>query len=287
MDYRNIALFTFIVLFVIWVSRYNDLKKKFNNQNPQIINISNVVNTQNGVNNIGTDLYVYDFTITFDSTYIPPGGWGDVYAYFEIYPAKFAISTDTGEITEVSPGSYSVSYKLTQIDDLTTIGTNVNIYFVLHDDVKNIASEYQEINLSNIQCIYEKTNLKTSEGLKCAEDIIIGENLVQPNGNISKVIQITKTRIPTNHELRNDSARLYKYKNTIITYWHKIMLDETYVLPKDHPDFHEISHLEETFVYNFLLESFDDMIITEDEVILESLKPYFDEHGVEHRPWTL
>ena len=118
---------------------------------------------------------------------------------------------------------------------------------------------------------------------------------MQPCGRTSKIQKITKTIIPnsklkSNNEVIENSKRLYKYKNTIITFWHKILLGDEIVLPKDHPEFIEFidSELEGNgYVYNFLLDDYDDLIITEDSVVLESLKPYFDEHGVEHKPWIL
>ena len=49
-------------------------------------------------------------------------------------------------------------------------------------------------------------------------------------------------------------------------------------------EFEEFTNIENLYVYNFVLENYDDFIITEDDIVLESLKPYVDDHNVKHIP---
>jgi hypothetical protein len=146
------------------------------------------------------------------------------------------------------------------------------------NDISRKSSEYQTIEVGPINCIYEKTKILTKDGLKCAEDIFVGDQLLQPCGKTSKVNKITQTLIPIYGKkdvvLTKNDARLFKYKNTIITYWHKILVGDSMILPVEHSDFKELVDSElrgNAKVFNFQLDSFEHFIITEDNIILESL----------------
>ena len=293
-DLVYILLITFIILFIVWVVKYDNLKKTCNsNSNPQLIDISNItVSSLGEPENIGEGniLYVYDYQINFNSTYVPSTSWSeDVYAYFDsdLVGNKLAIWS-TGAVIEEEAGNFYINLKIAQIDG--GVGTlSTSLYFILQDDVTNVSSEYQQIVVGNIQCIYEKTLLKLKDGMKCAQDINVNDLMLQPNGKTSKVLKIKKTLIKNKEELLNvlndfNDHRLFKHKNTIITYWHKIKLNEEMILPKDHSEFNEYTNIENLYVYNFVLENYDDFIITEDDIILESLKPYVDDHNVKHIP---
>jgi hypothetical protein len=170
--------------------------------------------------------------------------------------------------------------------------TFITLFIVWAVRYNNLKKKYDALVNEPIPCIYEKTKIKTNEGLKAVEDVVDGDLILQPNGKISKVNKITKKLIPKFEEdtiiISKNDSRLFKFKNTIVTYWHKILLGDEMVLPKDHPEFQELidSDLKgKAKVYNFLLDDYDDLIITEDSIVLESLRPYFDEHGIEHKPW--
>lgn len=290
--FTTVALVTFLTLFIVWTVRYNNLKKKCNSSGGLIdITINNLnVNNQDVNISDANILYVSTLQLALTSTY--SGDMTNVFAHFKSSNEEVAVYSKGIVEPDDDPGYYNVELKIAQIDGGVGI-TSSNIYVVFHNIVTNETSEQFLLEVGPIQCIYEKTKISTKDGLKCAEDVVVGDEILQPCGKTSKVQKITQTLISqhlgnTSNEVIDNSKRLYQFKNTIVTYWHKIMLGDEMVLPKDHPDFQELMDSDligKANVYNFLLDDYDDLIITEDLVILESLKPYFDEHGIEHKPW--
>jgi len=129
-------------------------------------------------------------------------------------------------------------------------------------------------------CVLGNVEIITKNGIKKASLIIDGEYLCQPNGQMLKIKQVLITNVtkPSLH------SQLYAYKDTTITYWHKVLENGQMVYPKDSTRFIPVSSTYPFTVYNFLLEDMEGFIMTPD-VVLETLKPWTDENGVEHLPW--
>ena len=254
----------------------------------KIIDIYDVEFQTSSENGFTPEIIINTGTLTFKSKYLTRyNNVPDVFAYFSSNNNNLGlVAKDNGDIvTGLSPGTFQTTFKYVIFDGSSNL--NVYVYWILSTDNSDYGdpeqrrdkSDYQEINIQNIPCIFEQTLVKTATGLKRTKDITVGDALVQPSGRLSRVNKIAKKLIPKYdaNAVKLPDSRLYQYGNTIITHWHKIQRGEEMVFPMNHPEFRELvnSGLEgRAYVYNFKLDHDSDLIITEDEVVLESLYKY-------------
>jgi hypothetical protein len=128
----------------------------------------------------------------------------------------------------------------------------------------------------SITCFLGSTKLQTRSGAVMASDIVLGTELLQPDGSYSKVVNAKQSVV--SKAVPAGDARLFAdpEEKMIVTAWHKIRFaDEKEEIKADtHPRLHEVFREMPFTVYHFELEKHSDKILVADtDIIAESFIP--------------
>ena len=128
----------------------------------------------------------------------------------------------------------------------------------------------------SISCFLGSTKLQTRSGAVPASEIVLGTELLQPDGSYSKVVKAKESVV--SKAVPAGDARLFAdpEEKMIVTAWHKIRFtDEKEEVKADvHPRLHEVFREMPFQVYHFELEDISHKILIADTVIIaESFSP--------------
>ena len=128
----------------------------------------------------------------------------------------------------------------------------------------------------SISCFLGSTKLQTRSGAVPASEIVLGIELLQPDGSYSKVVKAKESVV--SKAVPAGDARLFAdpEEKMIVTAWHKIRFaDEKEEVKADvHPRLHEVFREMPFQVYHFELEDISHKILIADTVIIaESFSP--------------
>jgi hypothetical protein len=124
------------------------------------------------------------------------------------------------------------------------------------------------------QCIVGSTQIKLATGLQAIANVKVGDLVEQADGSWSKVQKVHSSLVFSGVKLPDRRLFSNKDGSVIVTYWHKILDEETgaMVLPEAHKAFHELDAPADVVVFNLALETPTDVILSEG-LVLESLHP--------------
>jgi len=137
------------------------------------------------------------------------------------------------------------------------------------------ASASAEISFS-VSCFLGRVELQTRDGLLAAEKVVLGTEMLQPDGSYSKVVQVKKTTVTA--QSANKDSRLFAddTEKLVVTSWHKVRFPDELVETKadEHPRLHEITQEYPFDVFHFQLEKFAHKILVSDTgIVSESFIP--------------
>jgi len=139
-----------------------------------------------------------------------------------------------------------------------------------------LTNSYGSVSASitvSITCFLGSTKLQTRNGSVCASDVVLGTELLQPDGSYSKVVKVRESTV--SKSVPAGDARLFadESEKMIVTAWHKIRFaDEKEEVKADiHPRLHEVFREMPFMVYHFELEDISHKIlIANADIIAES-----------------
>lgn len=139
-----------------------------------------------------------------------------------------------------------------------------------------LTNSYGSVSASitvSITCFLGSTKLQTRNGSVCASDVVLGTELLQPDGSYSKVVKARESTV--SKSVPAGDARLFadESEKMIVTAWHKIRFaDEKEEVKADiHPRLHEVFREMPFMVYHFELEDISHKILIADaDIIAES-----------------
>ena len=128
----------------------------------------------------------------------------------------------------------------------------------------------------SISCFLGSTKLQTRSGPVQASEVVLGTELLQPDGSYTKVVKAKESVV--SKAVPAGDARLFAdpEEKMIVTAWHKIRFaDEKEEVKADvHPRLHEVFREMPFQVYHFELEDISHKILIADtDIIAESFSP--------------
>ena len=128
----------------------------------------------------------------------------------------------------------------------------------------------------SVSCFLGRVELQTRDGLLAAEKVVLGTEMLQPDGSYSKVVQVKKTTVTS--QSANKDSRLFAddTEKLVVTSWHKVRFPDELVETKadEHPRLHEITQEYPFDVFHFQLEKFAHKILVSDTgIVSESFIP--------------
>jgi hypothetical protein len=158
--------------------------------------------------------------------------------------------------------------------------TVTGVYSDTYSVTINVSNPYGSASASvtiSIPCFLGFVKLTTRDGPVAAEDVVVGMEMLQPDGVTYSRVKKVLTRNVTEHT-RPADARLFAdpSEKMVVTAWHKIRFsDETEENKADeHPRLHEVFRELPFPVYHFHLEHYTHKILIHDtDIIAESFVP--------------
>jgi hypothetical protein len=198
-----------------------------------------------------------------------PSGW--------TYGAHVEWSSNSDSVPTVACYSGSIGDKTCAVTNVTHTGdawtadvaTLSNTTFTF-----NIKSTLDSNTVSNtstfaITCMLGHVPIQTSEGVKLAKDVSVGDKFVQNDGIVSQVVRVKNDVIT--EQTKMPDARLFAKDDIVITYWHKVLVNGEWVLPET-AGWREITGQMALplDIFHFELEKPSDVIVS-GSTVLESL----------------
>jgi len=231
------------------------------------LDITTVTNNDPTITNLQGSYAPPPYTYPYDPT-VATLTWDETNVSSRSVVVLNSLSTDvtSAALTTLLPGYAVVTYQNT--DPYTTYSVTITVS-------SGNASASAVITFS-VSCFLGRVELQTRDGLLAAEKVVLGTEMLQPDGSYSKVVQVKKTTVTA--QSANKDSRLFAddTEKLAVTSWHKVRFSDELVETKadEHPRLHEITHDYPFDVFHFQLEKFAHKILVSDTgIVSESFIP--------------
>ena len=136
-------------------------------------------------------------------------------------------------------------------------------------------SSSASINIS-VPCFIAGVLLVTREGPIVVEDLVIGSEMLQPNGTYSKVVAVKRSLLT--ESVPEEDRRLFAdpEEKCIVTFWHKVSMGgDDEVKAGEYTKFHEVFRNLPIEVFHIKLEKpvIDKLMVYDSDIVCEGFIP--------------